>query len=236
MHVPSDNDSRTCALRADNPPGPAPVYSRRRAEFRHCSPPQDGRYPTRTNVRTASRYPSPSHSIASSSATITSCTVLRGQDQVTYHSIGTPRYCPSLAFHFPTIRKATFFTQEKRQTVMTTLRTIIARLVLMTIVLSTTAFAQDTTDADDLRSVIANLRTGSPEYDDMEPPLRIAVREQSTTITQFLAAMGPIRSIEFEETDSGVDIYLVRFRNGRTVWQFARSPRGRIGILFFNAF
>jgi len=100
----------------------------------------------------------------------------------------------------------------------------------------TLAFAQETTNENDLHSVIEDLRSGSPDFNDMEPPIRIAVRENEPYINQFLRVMGPIKSIRFEETDSGIDIYYVQFRNGRTVWQFARSPRGRIGILYFNAF
>ena len=119
---------------------------------------------------------------------------------------------------------------------MATFSASIAPFVLIAALFSTTALAQDTTDEDDLRSVIEDLRSGSPDFDDMEPVVRITVREQSSNITQYLAALGPLQSIQFEETDSGIDIYLVRFSNGRTIWQFARSPRGRIGILYFNVF
>ena len=111
---------------------------------------------------------------------------------------------------------------------------VVAISMLFLVFSGYSASAQQTTDKDDLSSVIEDLRSGSPELEDMEPPLRIAVRERKTYIDQFFRAMGPVDSITFEETDRGIDIYLVQFRNGLTVWQFARSPRGRIAILYFH--
>ena len=119
---------------------------------------------------------------------------------------------------------------------MATYLASIVPIVLFASLSWTIALAQETTNENDLRAVIEDLRGGSPDFDDMEPPLRIAIRENRANINQFLMALGPIQSIRFEETDTRVDIYYVRFRNGRTVWQFARSPRGRIAILYFNAF
>ena len=119
---------------------------------------------------------------------------------------------------------------------MATFSASIAPFVLISALFSTMAFAQETTDEDDLRSVIEDLRSGAPDFNGMEPPLRIAVRESISNITEYLARLGPLLFIQFEETDNGIDIYFVRFSNGRTIWQFARSPRGRIGILYFNMF
>ena len=112
----------------------------------------------------------------------------------------------------------------------------IVPFILLVTFSCTGALAQETTDEHDLRSVINTLRNGSPDYDDMEPALRIAVREQNSSIIKFLNSLGPTRSIQFEETANGVDVYFVQFRNGRTIWQFARSHRGRIAVLYFNAF
>lgn len=98
------------------------------------------------------------------------------------------------------------------------------------------AAAQETTNEGDLQSVIVDLRQGAPNYDDMDAPLRLAVREQAPQVQQFLHQLGNVVDIRFEETDQGVDIYLVQHERGRTIWQFARSPSGRIGVLWFNAF
>ena len=121
-----------------------------------------------------------------------------------------------------------------RDSIIRDILAVVVFSILCLIFPGSSAFAQQTTDSDELRAVIEDLRSGSPDFDNMEPPLRIALRERKTDIDQFFRAMGSIESITFEETDQGVDIYLVQFRYGRTVFQFARSPRGRIAILYFQ--
>ena len=96
------------------------------------------------------------------------------------------------------------------------------------------AFAQDTTNQTDLRSAIGGLRSGSPDYKDMQPQVRYAVREQIDHVAQMLDSLGIIEEISFQETDRGIDIYIVGFRNGRTLWQYARAQDGRIAVLYFS--
>jgi hypothetical protein len=65
----------------------------------------------------------------------------------------------------------------------------------------------------------------------MEPILRILLQEQKASTEEFLKNLGPIENIEFKENDSGVDVYIIGFRNGRTIWEFGKSARGRIQVL-----
>jgi hypothetical protein len=93
---------------------------------------------------------------------------------------------------------------------------------------------EQATSESDLREVIENLKSGAPDYSNMEPMMRVALQEQKTSAEEFLKKLGPIQKIEFKENDSGVDVYIIRFRNGRTIWEFGKSARGRIKVLAWN--
>lgn len=93
---------------------------------------------------------------------------------------------------------------------------------------------EQATSESDLREVIENLKSGAPDYSNMEPMVRVALQEQKTSAEEFLKKLGPIQKIEFKENDSGVDVYIIRFRNGRTIWEFGKSARGRIKVLAWN--
>ncbi|MFZ1747874.1 MAG: hypothetical protein WAU17_18330 [Nitrospirales bacterium] len=93
---------------------------------------------------------------------------------------------------------------------------------------------QQATSESDLREVIENLKSGAPDYSNMEPMVRVALQEQKTSAEEFLKKLGPIQKIEFKENDSGVDVYIIRFQNGRTIWEFGKSARGRIKVLAWN--
>jgi hypothetical protein len=83
----------------------------------------------------------------------------------------------------------------------------------------------------ELREVIENLTSPSPDYSNMEPILWIVLQEQQASTKEFLKSLGPLETMEFREHDSGVDVYILEFRNGRTVWEFGKSARGRIQVL-----
>lgn len=87
------------------------------------------------------------------------------------------------------------------------------------------------TRESELRAVIENLQSESPDYSHMEPILRMVLQEQKASTEEFLKNLGPIENIEFKENDSGVDVYIIGFRNGRTIWEFGKSARGRIQVL-----
>lgn len=87
------------------------------------------------------------------------------------------------------------------------------------------------TRESELRAVIENLQSESPDYSNMEPILRIVLQEQKASTEEFLKNLGPIENIQFKENDSGVDVYIIGFRNGQTIWEFGKSARGRIQVL-----
>lgn len=112
-------------------------------------------------------------------------------------------------------------------------------ITVVTIVISIWAsdrtLAQETTSSGELRTIISELSQGQPDYDDMDAMLRIAVREQMSRIKPWLQQLGDVVDVRFETTENGVDVYLVQHQRGRAIWQFARSPSGRVRVLYFNA-
>jgi hypothetical protein len=65
-----------------------------------------------------------------------------------------------------------------------------------------------------LRNVIAELKSGKPNYDQMEPMLRITVRRQMAVLVPRLQALGSLLSISYEGQQQGADVYEVKFTNG----------------------
>jgi hypothetical protein len=85
-----------------------------------------------------------------------------------------------------------------------------------------------------LRSAIEKIQAGSPNYEEMEPFLRAAVKNQYSAVVPRLQSMGSIKSITFEGSQNGQDIYNVTFANGALVWGIALTPNGKIAALYFN--
>lgn len=110
----------------------------------------------------------------------------------------------------------------------------LALLALAVFVIPNKAISQDTTSASDLEHIISELRNGNPDYDDMEITLKVAVRDQLPQVENWLQLLGRVRDIEFEGAEQGIDHYLVTHEGGKTIWKFARSPSGKIAVLWFN--
>ena len=85
-----------------------------------------------------------------------------------------------------------------------------------------------------LRTIIGDLQRGSPNYEQMEPALRIAVRQQLPAMRGRLQSLGSLQKLSFEGQQNGADVYEVRFANGSTVWMIALSPDGKIAGLWFQ--
>lgn len=85
-----------------------------------------------------------------------------------------------------------------------------------------------------LRKVIGELQGGSPNYEDMEPALRVAVRQQLPMVTPRLKGLGPVKSIRFEGEQQGSDVYDVQFERGGTVWMIGIAPSGKLAALWFQ--
>jgi hypothetical protein len=85
-----------------------------------------------------------------------------------------------------------------------------------------------------LRGVIDEIKSGKPNYEHMEPMVRISLRRQIQEITSRLQALGDLISISREGEQQNADVYEVKFANGVTAWMIAIAPNGRIATLFFQ--
>lgn len=85
-----------------------------------------------------------------------------------------------------------------------------------------------------LRTAITELQNGSPNYQQMEPMLRIAVRQQLPAVVQRLQSLGSLQSLSYEGEQQGADVYEATFENGSTVWMIKIAPNGKIAVLYFQ--
>lgn len=85
-----------------------------------------------------------------------------------------------------------------------------------------------------LRNVIVELKSGKPNYDQMEPMLRITVRRQMAVMVPRLQALGSLISISYEGQQQGADVYEVKFTNGTTAWMIGIASNGNINVLIFQ--
>ena len=85
-----------------------------------------------------------------------------------------------------------------------------------------------------LRTVIAELKSGNPNYKQMEPMVRIAVRHQMAAWGPRLQALGSLLSLSFEGQQQGADVYEAKFTNGSTAWMIGIASNGNIAALIFQ--
>lgn len=85
-----------------------------------------------------------------------------------------------------------------------------------------------------LRTSLAAFSSGSPNYEDMEPILKIAVEQQWPMISRRFSALGALRQVEFIGPQNGLDVYKVTFKGGITSWAIQIAPNGKIGGLWFQ--
>lgn len=86
-----------------------------------------------------------------------------------------------------------------------------------------------------LRSLIAEHRQGTIDYDRMTPPLADAAREQREVIAADLSAMGDLCDVAFKGISrDGWDVYDVAFAKGRMEWSFVLAPDGKISGLLMR--
>lgn len=80
-----------------------------------------------------------------------------------------------------------------------------------------------------LRSLIAGLKNGSPDYDKLSPQFAEVVRQNLPMTTGMFASMGELKSVTFREPGvMGGDAYDVVFASGRLSMSVALDAGGRI--------
>jgi hypothetical protein len=85
-----------------------------------------------------------------------------------------------------------------------------------------------------LKTTIAAMQAGSPNYDDMSDDLAEKVREQSTAITPLIQSFGAVTSVTHVGVERGAELFMVEFANQRTQWIIAQGDDGKIIALLFR--
>jgi hypothetical protein len=80
-----------------------------------------------------------------------------------------------------------------------------------------------------LRSLVAGLASGSPDYAKLSPPFAEVVRRDLPRTHPMFSSLGPLKSVTFRERGPrGDDTYSLVFANGKVIMSTALDPEGRM--------
>ena len=98
------------------------------------------------------------------------------------------------------------------------------------------AHAQAEVSAEEamLRTTIAAMQAGTPNYDDMGAELADAVRAGEASITPMIQAFGALQTLDHQGEVQGAQHYRVTFENAQTDWFIALADDGTIAGLGFR--
>jgi hypothetical protein len=98
------------------------------------------------------------------------------------------------------------------------------------------AHAQAEVSAEEamLRTTIAAMQAGTPNYDDMAAELADAVRAGEGSITPMIQGYGALQTLEHQGEVQGAQHYRATFDNAVTDWFIALGDDGKIAGLLFR--
>ncbi|MFN3537380.1 MAG: hypothetical protein ACK4Y4_08050 [Brevundimonas sp.] len=96
------------------------------------------------------------------------------------------------------------------------------------------AQAQVSAEETMLRTTIAALQAGTPNYDDMVSELSDAVRAGEASFIPMIRAFGAIQTLDHQGEVQGAQHYRVTFENAETDWFIALGDDGKIAGLVFR--
>ena len=96
------------------------------------------------------------------------------------------------------------------------------------------AQAQVSAEETMLRTTIAAMQAGTPNYDDMGPELAEAVRAGEASITPMIQGFGALQTLEHQGEVQGAQHYRATFENAATDWFIALGDDGKITGLVFR--
>ena len=85
-----------------------------------------------------------------------------------------------------------------------------------------------------LRTTIAALQNGAPNYADMTPTVATRLRGQAPTITPVITGFGALKSIEYVGQEDEAELFVVVFDKAATQWILGRNVEGKIAALLFR--
>ena len=96
------------------------------------------------------------------------------------------------------------------------------------------AEAQVSAEEAMLRTTIAAMQAGTPNYDDMAAELADAVRAGEASITPMIQAFGALQTLDHQGEVQGAQHYRATFENAETDWFIALGDDGKIAGLVFR--
>lgn len=85
-----------------------------------------------------------------------------------------------------------------------------------------------------LRSVIAALQAGAPDYTAFTDDLAAQIRQRAGEITPMVRGFGAVQTVAFVGEQNGAELFSVAFANQRTVWLIGFNDDDRIAALLFR--
>lgn len=85
-----------------------------------------------------------------------------------------------------------------------------------------------------LKTTIAAMQAGAPNYDDMTPDLAEKVRGQSAQVLPIFQQLGVLQGVTHVGSQDEAELFAVIFANAPTQWIIALNPEGKIVALLFR--
>lgn len=85
-----------------------------------------------------------------------------------------------------------------------------------------------------LKTTIAAMQAGQPNYADMTPDLAEKVRAQSDRLLPVFQQIGALQSVIHVGTENGAELFTVVFANAPTQWIIALNEAGKITVVLFR--
>lgn len=87
---------------------------------------------------------------------------------------------------------------------------------------------------DTLRTIIASLQAGTPDYSLLTDDLATQLRTQAATILPVIRGFGAIQSFDFSGSRNEADIFVINFANAETEWFIGMDEAGKVAALLFR--
>ena len=85
-----------------------------------------------------------------------------------------------------------------------------------------------------LKTTIAAMQAGTPNYGDMSPTLAEKVREVAPQITPIIQGFGAVQSLTHVGVEDGAELFVVVFAQLPTQWIIALDDTGKMRALLFR--
>lgn len=85
-----------------------------------------------------------------------------------------------------------------------------------------------------LRTIIASLQAGTPNYSLMTTDLATQMRTREATIVPLIAGFGAIQSFDFAGSRNEADVFVINFASAETEWFIGLDKDDKVAALLFR--